>query len=339
MKISNILTNITNNLPAKILSLALAILLYLSNQMLSLETKKFAIPITVQETGAMVIKNTLPKAVQVRIKSTPENVTSIDDSDIKIQLDTRQYFDSGKYDISLDLITAPGLVNLDPLEIEITPKTLSVYLEKRVGNWLPLAPVYTGECAHGYKVSEISFEPQTVHVSGAADSLQAISAIKADKITLTDKNRSFTTDAYIQNFSNAVNIEIPNKITANVTIVPVYETQIFSNITVQPVGLNPYLKIEENLPLISIELYGTLLDIESYKSSLIDIQADFSQITKAGEYEVPLRVFISSRFDMKSINPVNIKVIVISADKENIGNTTETNKSNNRNSEEDTSRE
>ena len=327
MKISTFWEKFTHNLAAKILSLALAILLYLSNQMLSLETKKFAIPITIQETGAMIIKNTVPKAVQVRLRSTPDNITSIDDSDIKIQLDTRQYLKSGKYDIPLDLITAPELVNLDPLEIEITPKTIPVYLEKRVANWFSLSPVYTGECAHGYMVSDISFDPKMVRVSGAADSIQAISDIKADKIILTDKNRSFTTEAFIQNYSKDLNIEIPQKITATITIVPVYKTQIFSNISVQPVDLDPNLEIIDDFPLITIELYGTQLDIESYKSSLIDIQADLSQITEPGNYEVPFRVFLSNRFDMKSINPVKISVTVTNAKTEDSDSVTDTTKS------------
>jgi len=300
MKISTFWEKFTHNLAAKILSLALAILLYLSNQMLSLETKKFAIPITIQETGAMIIKNTVPKAIQVRLRSTPDNITSIDDSDIKIQLDTRQYLKSGKYDIPLDLITAPELVNLDPLEIEITPKTIPVYLEKRVANWFSLSPVYT---------------------------IQAISDIKADKIILTDKNRSFTTEAFIQNYSKDLNIEIPQKITATITIVPVYKTQIFSNISVQPVDLDPNLEIIDDFPLITIELYGTQLDIESYKSSLIDIQADLSQITEPGNYEVPFRVFLSNRFDMKSINPVKISVTVTNAKTEDSDSVTDTTKS------------
>lgn len=330
MKISNLLARIKHNFPAKVLSLTLAILLYLSNQMLSLETKDLAIPISIQETGEMVITNTIPQAVQVEVRSNSENVSTILQSDISLQLDTTQYFKSGKYEIPLDLILSPDLVTIKPLEIDINPKTITVYLERRVAKWIPLVPDYTGDCAHGYEISDIQFTPAEVRVSGSEINLDSISSLKADKITLTNKKESFTTETYIQNFSNALTIETPKTIMATVSINEIYETKTFYNIPIQTGILKENLKITNELPAVSIALYGTQLDLESYKSSLINVHAVLSQINEVGEYDIPLRVFVSQRFELKDIDISKIHIVVESIetttekidDNENITNVT-----------------
>lgn len=308
MKMNEFWLKTTHNLPAKIISVSLAIILYLSNQMISLETKNFAIPITVKETGSMVITNTLPQTVQVSIKSNEENISDIVASDVSLQLDTSQYLESGKYEIPLDLITSSNLVSIDPLQIELMQKSITVYLQKRIGKWVPLIPDYIGECAYGFQVTNISFEPESVYVSGSELSIKSISNIKADKIILTNKNMSFKTEAFIHNFSNALKIEQPQEILVSIEIKPIYQTQVFSDIVVQSENLMDTLEIVGELPKVSIELYGTQLDIESYKSSLINVFVDFSEITEAGEYEMPMRIFVSQRFETKNLTPSMISV-------------------------------
>ncbi|OJF76009.1 MAG: hypothetical protein BKP49_09325 [Treponema sp. CETP13] len=316
MKMNHFFSKITHNLPAKIISISLAIILYLSNQMLTLETKNFAIPVTVKETGEMVITNTIPQTVQVSLKSNEENISNIVSSDISLQLDTSQYLESGKYEIPLDLITSSNLVSMEPLQIEVMQKTISVYLQKRIGKWVSLVPDYIGECEHGYQVSKVSFVPENVYVSGPELNIKSISDIKADKINLTNKSMSFNTETFIHNFSNVLNIEQPEKIMAWIEIEPVYQTKVFSDIIVQSENLIDTLEVVGELPKVSIELYGKQLDIESYKSSLINVFVDFSEITEEGEYEMPLRIFVSQRFETKSLSPSKIPVQIQVVQKE-----------------------
>ncbi|HZK19727.1 MAG TPA: CdaR family protein [Treponemataceae bacterium] len=311
MKLTSLWSKITNNLPAKILSIALALLLYLSHQMLSLETKKFAIPISMQETGDMVITNLIPEAIQVRLRSTSANVSSILPSDIQIQLDTRHYFNAGKYTIPLQVIVSPKLIVMDTLEIEISPKSIPVYLEKRVAKWVELTPVFTGECADGYTVSKVRFEPEMVQISGASASIDMVETLHVDKIILTDKQHSFQSEALVRNFSNAIDVSLPEEIIVSVTIDPIYKSHVFNNIRVQTTGLSQTLVLGNTLPAISVELYGTKHDLESYKPALIDVQADFSYIVEAGKYEVPLRVFLPNRFEMKNVEPAKVSVVIL----------------------------
>ena len=91
MSLKNTLKIITDNWFIKIICLIIAILLYSTYQSISIDTKNFSIPLTVYSDRNLVPANTIERSVQISVKTSPDNISILQQNDFKAYLDLDQY--------------------------------------------------------------------------------------------------------------------------------------------------------------------------------------------------------------------------------------------------------
>lgn len=296
------------NWPSKVICFFLAILLYFSYQIVSLDTKSISVPLTVTTNGKLVSSGTVPRSVRITFKGSPENINQISENDIVAYLDTDSLSESGNYKLPVQLDLSSNLMIMDPLEIEVKPQDIQIQLEEKIFEYVNIIPTYIGDVEKGYEVVDCTFDPVAVKVTGPKSLVQATKTLASDGILLNGKNSTFAQEVKIKNNIARLSIDTNSTFFATVVIQPKTTTKVYSELSIDTLYLPEKFKIISSLPKVSIELEGAELILETYVPGSSFIQADFSGITESGIYEVPLRVFLPSDLSIKSMNITTVQV-------------------------------
>lgn len=296
------------NWPSKVICFFLAILLYFSYQIVSLDTKSISVPLTVTTGGKLVSSGTVPRSVRITLKGSPANINQISENDIVAYLDTDSLSESGTYKLPVQLDLSSNLMIMDPLEIEVKPQDIQMQLEEKVFEYVKIIPTYIGDVAEGYEVVDCTFDPIAVQVTGPKSLVEATKTLASDGIKLEGKNSTFAEEVKIKNSITRLSIDTNSKFFATVVIQPKIATKIYSELSIDTLYLPETFRILSSLPKVTIELSGAELILKEYVPNSSFIQADFSGINESGIYEVPLRVFLPSDLSIKTMNITTVQV-------------------------------
>lgn len=130
MNTRSIITLITNNWPAKILALIMAILLYLYHQNIGTKPVRFDIPLTVIENKKLILTDSIPLKVRFIIGGAEEDINELSEKDFMAQIDISNYKFPGKYTARINVINLND-TSKDILNIKIVPEEITVNLDRR----------------------------------------------------------------------------------------------------------------------------------------------------------------------------------------------------------------
>ena len=295
----------------KFFCLVISILLLIYHQTSMIEKKTFTIPLHVIEDGIVLHVGSLQSSVAVVIRTDPENMKTIMNSDIRASINLNTITKAGVHEIPVDISISEKLMELDPFELRVKDPTVKVSVDLKGIKYVKLEPSIIGEVAHGYTISEIKMNPSSVLISGPMSILDSLDSIPTTKINVSNAEKTFTTETnYLQNTSlYKVDEEGPYKATIIVEAEP-YERE-FSQISVEVLNLPENLEISRDLPLVNVKLAGVMPVLESYNLSSHFVQLDCSKITEPGEYELKLKYNIPKNFDLVEAPYQNILISVV----------------------------
>jgi YbbR domain-containing protein len=130
LDLNKLLAKITENWPAKVLSLALAIIIFLFHRMNVLENRVFSASLGI-ESGNMAAASSYPRTVRVKVRGEKDSIGSILEEDIEVYLDLKRFSEEGTHRVPLQFRKMGTALGIDPLEITIDPPEIVLDLEKR----------------------------------------------------------------------------------------------------------------------------------------------------------------------------------------------------------------
>lgn len=300
-----------HNWPIKFFSFLAALLLYFGYQILSLQTSSFSVPLIIKDETTLSMNDDPPKMISVSVRAKPEDIAKIRENDISAYINTSPVSASGQYDLPIRFSIANNLLGMDPLEITSRPSHLRLNFEEITFAWVPIKVLFVGEVSKGYYVDSWTTEPEYIKLKGPSSIMQSSRVVHADKIQLEGKKTSFQEKTTFSVLHPKLIAEYKGKITVNVVIKPNIINRQFDNIYIIPLHLNAQLDIENQLDSISLTLSGEELPLTQLQDKNILVEADFSFITEAGSYNVPLRVTVPDIFAVKNITKTNIEATVV----------------------------
>lgn len=131
MNNSKLLARITDKWPAKVLSVAAALLLFVFHRMSTLETRYFSTPLQVETSVDFVPSGTYNQIVRVNMRGDATSIYSILDSDIEAYIDLKKYTQEGRYQVPVHIRKKGSALGVEPLEISVDPLEISLSLERR----------------------------------------------------------------------------------------------------------------------------------------------------------------------------------------------------------------
>lgn len=170
------------NLPLKLLSLALATVLWFmiagektSEMGLSVPVELKNFPKDLELTGDAV------NAVEVRLRASPSIIQSLGPQDVSAHVDLNGVVE-GEHIVNLtaDSIRIPFGVKV----VRINPSTLTLNLERTVQKVVPVRARLLGRPKEGYEVAEVTSTPPEVRVAGPKSRVQEVEGAFTEPVSV-----------------------------------------------------------------------------------------------------------------------------------------------------------
>ena len=308
--IKRLIDKLLDNWIAKVVSLFIAILLYVFYQASLIDKKTFVIPLKIVEDGIVMHVGKVQNYVPVVIRTNDTIMNMINPSDFEGIVDISYLTEAGNYTLPIKISLSPKLMELDPLEVILKEQNLNIQVDKRISKYVPLEPTIVGEVAHGYAISQISLSPSTVKITGPQSIINAIESIPTGRIMVSNAENNFSVETSCQEQSNLISIFEEGPIYATVSLSTEVMEREFTDVPVEYFALPSNLQIKGELPSVSFVLSGDVPLLENYSLSGRVAYVNLHECQEPGQYELPLRLNLAASFSVVSKSTETISLTV-----------------------------
>jgi YbbR domain-containing protein len=186
-----------NNLPFKLVSLAIAILLWWAvgrDQPIEIP---MTIPLEFQNAPAdLEINSDYPFQTQVTLRGPERLMQELHASQIHAVLDLQGATPGERtFDLSRGEIHVPRNVNV----VQVVPSQFHISFDRSLARPVPVQPRVIGTLLSGYGITEVTADPATITIVGPEKRVQAIDTAMTDPVDATGVvgKATFTTHAYV----------------------------------------------------------------------------------------------------------------------------------------------
>jgi YbbR domain-containing protein len=187
-----VIARITEKWPAKVLSIAAALLLSVFHRMSLLETRFFSTPLHIETGEELIPASSYAQTIRVSMRGEANSIYPILESDIETYIDTGRYLVEGSYKVPVQIRKKGTALGVEPLEISVEPLEISLYLERKLEKTVPIRPVFRGKVADGYRLAGQSLIPATAAAEGPRSVLESVSEFRTEAIDLNGRQRDFS---------------------------------------------------------------------------------------------------------------------------------------------------
>lgn len=300
MSIKQLTEKITHNWPIKLVCFALAIILYILHQASLVEKKTFIVPLTVIQEGNLTYTDTIDKTVTVVVKTSPEYINVIQESDIVASLNLNTQNENGIYPVNVSL--SERVLTIDPLEIQVKPERINVNVVEKVLKYVEIKPSIVETVAKGYKIEKISCDPPYIEVIGPKSVVDSIEEVYTKRIPVSNATSSFTAETYYYELNKLLEVPYKGPYKVTVAVVPEEIVKEFNNLKLNVFNLDDNLKLDNVLPSINVTVEGTVPFFEKYTIPKNAVSINLANIHEAGEYEIPVRTHFANALTVSKIN-------------------------------------
>jgi len=311
-----IILSLAENWPAKVLSVALALILFVFHEMSLLTTRTISIPLTVETNSALAPGSEYPRTVKVKLRGENESIKAINDSDIEAYLDLSKYEAEGQYRAPVQIRKKGGVILPEPLEITVNPLEVSVNLDTRINKTLPLVASIQGNAVNGFELVSFSVSPDEVTVSGPLRIMEALNEIKTDSIDLEGRKSDFFVMVNIANpYPLLLSIRGDAYAEFRCVIRPSIPVRNIDGIAIDITGLDPRFEFDPGGRTGSVRLEASQALLDNFTAGPGFLSVDCSGITVPGTYNLPVTVDLPDGFILIKYEPEELGVII--TEKEN----------------------
>jgi len=311
LNLRKLILGLAENWPAKVLSVALALILFVFHEMSTLTTRTIIVPLSVETNSALVPGSAYPRNVRVRLRGESEGVKAIIDSDIEAYLDFSRHETEGQYRAPVQIRRKGSAIVPEPLEITVTPLEISINLDKRINKTVPLSASLQGNAVDGYELIYYSVSPDEIALSGPSRIMEGINDIKTDPIDLDGRKNDFNVMVNIAN-PNPLLVSIRGDAYAEFRCVirPSVPVRNIDGITIEMTGLDLHLESDLGGRTGSVRLEASQLMLDNFTAGPGFLSVDCSGITEPGVYTLPVDVDLPEGFILIRRDPEEVTVTI-----------------------------
>jgi len=289
MRPERLIRRIIADWPAKVLSLAVALLLTLFFNLTRLEERTISIPLSVSLNDDMAPSSSYPRMVRVSMRGEREVIYGIREDEVSASLDLSGYKTEGVYRAPVRLEKRGNALSADPLELRPEPGEIAIGLEKRAFKRVPVTPSFKGFLESGYEMTAFDLNPAEVTISGPAGLIARSSEVATDTIELSGKKSDFSVTVRLLRKDSLIGLEGQESVTFSAKVRKSLDVRNFWNLAIRVENLEPGLVLADLLPTGSVRMHITEDALQGLdQNSLLSI--DLSEIRKAGSHTVVVKV-------------------------------------------------
>lgn len=184
-----------NNLGLKLLSLALAFLLWFMviNEHKTEIVMKYPLGIKNVPAG-MVVINDVVETISVKLRGPKSILTALIPEEISLDLGIRRVSEGDNLiPLKIEEIKTPRGIEI----LNLNPSRIKVVLERTIEREVEVVPIIKGTVAEGYTLKRVTVEPREIKVVGAKSLVARLSKVHTFPIDIERKTRGFQVEVQL----------------------------------------------------------------------------------------------------------------------------------------------
>jgi hypothetical protein len=305
-----LLARAAENWPAKVLSIALAIILFVFHRMSSLEERFFSVPLSVEVNNSLIPASSYTRMIRVSLRGDATSIYPILEDDIKAYIDLKPYEVPGLYRTPVLIRKEGTALGVEPLEISVDPIEISLELDRKVSKYVPLTANLRGNVLSGYDLISHTLTPTQVVVDGPLTLLGTISELYTDFIDLDGRSENFSVTVNILNRDPLIVIRGSGTTEFHGFIQRLVPVRNFTDLPITLNNLDESLEAEMDVKSGTVRLDGDQSQLDLFVPPPGFLYADCSAITGPGAYTLPLKVDLPSGINLARQDPQAVALTV-----------------------------
>lgn len=308
MTYRRLLEKLTEHWPAKVLSLAAAVLLVLFNNMTRLEERIISAPLDVRLSDAVVPAEKPPERVRVRLRGESEDIFRLEEGDLEFYLDLSERTSPGQYRVPVQLDKRYPAEAFGVVEISIEPAEITVELAARESRMVEVVPNFIGAPPSGYRLQQHTLNPPEVEIVGPEQRLDAVERIETEPIELTGRTEDFSQTVRLRAPDPLVSLPQGDRAELLAVIEETVVLTTFEPVEVVLINLDGEFELRGELPDGLVRVQAMQGAFDTIGPGEVQIIADASEVDGPGTYQLPTRPLLPSGMLVLRYEPTMIEL-------------------------------
>jgi YbbR domain-containing protein len=304
------LAKTVENWPAKVLSIALAIVFFTFHRLSSLEDRFFSVPLNIEMNENLVAASSYTRMIRVSLRGDKSIIDPILEDDIEVYADLTKYTEPGSFRAPVQIRKNGTAQGVDSLEITVDPMEISLVLDKKVSKYVPLSPNYDGNLAAGYELSSYILSPTQILIEGPLHVMSGITELYTDIIELSGRNLDFAVLVRILNRDPLIVIRGDGVTEFRGFVTKSQMSRTIENLPIRLRGTPEDLVAGSSIVQGTITIEGSQNELESYVPEDELLMVNLAGIERAGTYTMPVKVNLPKEYTLIRSYPAEVKVEV-----------------------------
>jgi YbbR domain-containing protein len=304
------------NWPVKVLSIILALFLFIFHRMSTLEERFFSVPLDVETQGSLIPSSSYPRMIRVRLRGDPNSIYPILEDDIEAFVDFEKYDVPGTYNSPIEIRKKGTALGVEPLEITVDPLEISLSLDQKISKFVPLTANLRGRPDSGYSLSSYTLNPTQVIIDGPSEFIGGISELHTDFIDLDGRTGDFSMMVNILNRDPLIVIRGNGITEFRGFISQIIPVRNIADIPIRLTGLDEQFAGQSEIRAGSVHLEGrSQYELDRFTLPPDFLYLDCSEISEPGSYTLKVLSIPVPNLTM-TIDPQEVVVHILRRDNE-----------------------
>lgn len=310
MNLRKLAAKAAENWLAKVISIVLALGLFVFNRISNLEDRSFNMALRVSLNSSLTPATSFPRWVRVSLRGEDKKIQTIREEDIEAYLDISKYTVEDTYRVPVQIRKKGTALNVDPLEITVEPSLVSIEMDKKVSKYVPLKPDFQGYLEQGYELVSYTLTPSQVMVDGPRRLMDGLSELTAETIDFGGRSEDFSMVLRILNPDALLTIRGDGMTEFKGLVKNLILIRTFTGLPLDIRNLPDAFQAEMEVRQGSLRLQGDQKEMETYSGGDLVLWLDGAEIQEAGVYPLPVQAEFPPAFGLIRCDPPEVTVTV-----------------------------
>jgi len=287
----------------KLLSLLLAILLFVVSQQPVTDMRMAGVPIEYRGLSPGVkISGDVEQTVSVRLSGPRNIVRSLVPNQILVIADLSDK-EPGERIVQLKADESSLPDNVKALQIE--PVSIRIKLEPTVTERVKVEAQFSGQVAEGREIYRVKLDPGEVEIEGPQSLVHKIDRVLTETVNMDGRKTDFQTSVEVEIPQNSLRVKTPGRINLSVDIGEERTLRRFANIPVRWPDKSANGRLLTKT--VEVEVFGPKSAVEALRSDDLRVEAQTTGLPPDANSVAP-QVHLPANIEVRNIIPREVKV-------------------------------
>lgn len=310
---SNVFDRLVRNWPAKVISLAAAVVIVLFNDLAGIQARYFTVPLELELAESVVAVEASQSRVRVVLRGEEEMIFGVLEDDIHAYADLTEHDAEGVFRTPVRIRKTGSALDAEVLEIRVEPLEVTVQLEEKLYRSLEVVPNLVGFPPPGYQLNDYRVSPSAVEVVGPRSEVEELETVLTEEIDLAGRREDFSERVRLVQPSPQVRFPGGDVIEFRGVIVETIIQQNYESVEIVVRSLDENLIVTSEIPRGRLLVQGRQIELEELPPDQVLLVVDASRITEPGTYTLPTRPLVPPRVLPLEFSPARLQITVVEA--------------------------